>query len=76
MSNPVILSKSTTTVRTTHRLELNSIDIVALLTAAGYVIPHGTRAYVWVPGGGDWWSNTELAVGPDAPVVLQWETVE
>jgi hypothetical protein len=59
--------------RQTHVIELTDVDIGKLLLRAHLIaVPQTAAVYVRVPGGGDW-SNTKLAIGSDANVIVEWD---
>lgn len=67
----------TKTVRTevTKRIELTGQDIRKMVkTVTGNDLPVRAEIYVMVPGGADW-SNTELNINVETPVVITWTEV-
>lgn len=58
---------TTTTVREQHPVTRD--DIIGLLRGRDIAVPDNADVIVRVPGGGDW-SNTDLHIGRDAPVVV------
>lgn len=63
-------SKARTVVTTTTdvRIDLDSDALLGVLKTA-FDIPENAKLHVRVPGGGDW-SNTDLTIGEDVPLVL------
>lgn len=61
------------TTRQTHRVELDQDMLRSLLDSAGVRVPiRGAKFFVAVPGGADW-SNTDLDIDSENPVVIEWE---
>lgn len=69
---------------TTHfRLELSARELIDLVNGSlptsllptPVSIPRSAEVTVHVPGGGDW-SNTDLTIDNDLPVVITWEMKE
>lgn len=63
--------KTKTTVET-HRMTLDRGDLVKFLQHAGYEVPSDASCHVSIPGGGDW-SNIDLEINADVPLVVSWE---
>lgn len=65
----------TITTRRQIRLEIHRAHIIQMVKELGYgLIPKDARIFVDVPGGGDW-SNMELNIDDDRPVVVTWSEV-
>ncbi len=60
------------TIRRTYKLRLSREQILDALREK-YDIPDNAGMFVHVPGGGDW-SNTDLDIEQQTPLVVQWET--
>jgi hypothetical protein len=63
-------------VKTTHKLLLDDIDVIRLLKDCG-VIPEQTKEItvkIHVPGGGDW-SNEDLFLDNE-PLIVEWTETE
>lgn len=66
-------TKTVRTTKSSSSLELSSDDILGLIKD---VIPKdakNVRIYVQVPGGADW-ANTQLVIGEDVVLNIEWET--
>lgn len=68
-------TKTTVTVRTEVRMEINRPFLIEMLEAQGHKIPAGADIYVQVPGGGDW-SNTSLEVDHENPIIVTWTEID
>jgi hypothetical protein len=65
-----ITTKTVITER--HEIRLTDLDIRLLLLDRGITVPAGaSNITVLVPGGGDW-SNEELNIDQDCPVIISW----
>jgi hypothetical protein len=69
--------KASSITTTTRRYEFTRVEILRILTRAGYLSPeaHIKSCHVNIPGGGDW-SNTDLDLEDHPIVVVTEETKE
>jgi hypothetical protein len=73
--------KQETTTRHSIRMEVLRKHLIDALNqelkadGSRVRIPNDADVIVAVPGGGDW-SNTELDVGVDHPLIIKWSEVE
>jgi hypothetical protein len=65
-----IESRVTTTV-SNFRVEITSAELIAYARSIHPIIPENARAYVTVPGGGDW-SNSDIEF---PTIIIDWQTV-
>lgn len=65
-----------TEMKTTREVtvELDYDDLVELMKAKGLQINGDAKFFVKVPGGGDW-SNQDLLIDNDVPLLVQWTDV-
>jgi hypothetical protein len=58
-------------VTTRHVVELGKDDVARALRSLGIKVPKDASIHVNVPGGGDW-SNTELEIGQDSQLYIEY----
>jgi hypothetical protein len=60
-----------TTTERKVTLAINKSDLLSLLRKSDFDIPTNAAAYVRVPGGGDW-SHTNLDIGTDSDIIIEY----
>lgn len=74
-----VASQIVETVITTTRankIVLDGRELVEILRHAGYTqVPINAQVTFTVPGGGDW-SNTNIDIDRQCPILVEWTTVE
>jgi hypothetical protein len=72
------IEKVETLTERTVEYKLSGAIIIKLLQDAGVTFPNlpgDVNAFVTVPGGGDW-SNKELDIDDDSPLIVRVKTIE
>lgn len=57
------------------KLELEQRDVIDALRKVGYNVPDNAVVKFHVPGGGDW-SNMDLDICEDTPLLISWTDTE
>ena len=63
------------TVESEFEINLTPAEIRQMLADQGHIIPASASIFIRVPGGGDW-SNMDLDVDKDRPVIVRWKETE
>ncbi len=70
---PEIIERKLIETTRQFRIELDGRVLVRMLREQGHDIPDNATVTFTTPGGGDW-SNTDIDIDDDHPVIVEWIT--
>ncbi len=70
---PEIIERKLVETTRQFRVELDGRALVRMLREQGHDIPDNATVTFTTPGGGDW-SNTDIDIDDDHPVIVEWIT--